>query len=192
MSNSNAKVANGATKPKTKTIKLESNERAVVNAIKNGMRSLETHSINGLEKAVNIGREFLKLRQFWNDRLSSLYREQGVNWKQFVSTTIGKDYTWLTRLANCAKIKDSDASVYEGFLSDAKVLGFPVTPEGLIAFANGKDGSKGNKGKTPPADVIRFNGLEAKFKDGKFEIVKGDRKKVEALVKYLQGELKNM
>lgn len=184
-----AKVAKVATKEVV--IKLTRDEKIIVDRIKKNMNGLMGLALQGLEKAVLVGRDFIELRQKWDDRLSALYREQSKDWKAFVALTLGYEYSRLTRYANCAKIKDSQADIFEAFLADGKSLGYATHADDLLNFAKGKP-AKGAKGKTQPADVIRFNGLEAKFKDGKFEIVKGDRKKVEALVKYLQGELKNM
>ena len=173
-------------------IKLTREEQAIVNRIKKNMDALIGLSLKGLEKAILVGRDFIELRQKWDDRLSALYREQGKDWKAFVASTLGYEYSRLTRFANCARIKDGKADVFEAFLADAKDLGYATHADDLLNFANGAPPKSQQKAKTPPADVIRFNGLEARFKDGKFAVIKGDKKKVEALIKYLQGELKNM
>lgn len=174
----------------TKTIKLLANERDLIKEIREGLKGLENDALNALEKSINVGRKISYLRDLWDDRLKALYKEVGTDWKSFVQSTTGKEYSWTNKLKTAANIADSKAAIYQSFLADAKTLGYPVSVEGLISFASGT--KKGNKTKSEPADLIRYSGLEIKFREGKFELAKGNKAQVQGLIKFLKGIEKNI
>lgn len=169
------------------TIKLLSNEKALIKQINKGLDGLQAYAAKGLEKSINVGRKIGDLRQIWNDRLSALYAEHNVDWKGFVAEATGRNYSWCARLVKAAKIADSQADVYQAFLADSETLGYSVSVEGLISFANGSKGNNAGNGKSDPADLIRYEGLQIKFKDGKFQLAKGNKAQVQSLIKFLKG-----